>query len=1845
MHLLAKALGTIAATSRGLSKVVLPRSLPGEFRHEMAQTVNENGGVAIIVGDLLDRGEITPQQAISFRTPEANGVSSVILITTEGFSKELKSLETFRDMLFQGLPGGVTGGGPAFLGLETICTEVSRQAIKMVSSSIQADRLASKILAVAEFLGRAYSKVGNDAAPWSSAYWQHLDMMMRALPISLKQVIADHPDAATHAAYMAAGLPRPSGPGAYRPANDPERYAKIIGQRWINIEEIERTLLDLEALEGTDLHPLRSLDWETLSSAKAIYGHPIIAITQQGRNGEQPIDWLRAWASTTEDRFFHEPQTENVAIEFFAENHSGEFMVPSVIATGSEMPIHVLPQPANKLDTDDNLEIAKIRIRGTLASAITPSHFDVELQVVPKSAARVSDLLVSHTATGFELEARLSRSFKAASNWNEKPITLVLAPKSIVHGSALKEKLKVQVLIPNPARPTVVVLERNGSRSKPKLQTHSNMRLTPNKESRLLELELRDGNAPEITLNGNRSELLLCCAGEHTGVSWIDGGALHAEESQQHDSTFAQYKITGQAPENPVLLVDGFEVSLSFPTHESGHVTPVVAAITGEPLVPADGEVLAELSTDPRFMLETWISNCCIREIPSDQFKASLGSVLLSTEPEWTSGDITWDQTIGAFSDLTSTVNARFPTGEVNAAAFDAFWSAFSELGLSSAIGQNEASALPSALDLRSVEKASVENYLEAFHALLETIDETRSGSTWMAYPFSAILFDPGSGSFAGMLLSPLHPIRLAWNWSAQTSSAQIASSELFGSTSNSFLRFIDGDGLPLVGPTIGYPENYLAASLSAGPEEFFSAWSLLMPVGFQQQNQKRSLELLGLQLPLGAPSGLDKGGMTSAIRDYLRVFPFTPQLRIGIASTNQRQRFAETDAAIVSAATELLSKSGNTLPGGVRILDSHYRTGQSPNASQVLRKLGSEHASSDADYPRPAFEWLRDDGKRSVDIRFLEDSPVHMRLSNPPTDKPQGGSTGPGLPLNRFRSWAPMHVSETRSNATNALSSQAFNALENFNLTLRRFESIATRGEPTLIEGELRMGHDLVGASARWTITGNRHLNPAAISTQLRKSAGGLMLWEWRPAFLSRSEQKGVRNPVSSSQPYTVLARMTDTLQRDISKTLEHCGIIGPTLQPTKLLDSLGVRGIGLASLLTMGHSQSMGAIGFYLAFKALEQWESAAGPDEVRCIIPMDAVYPLLDALAAGAKDVDDQKRADLLLLKATVRPDGTAEALVHPVEVKARSERGNSFPSRTGSELVDPIGQLKSTENVLAAFSANIRKVDGELQLVNSAVATLIEAALSLRPASVERKPSQEVDLLEASAAGKLFISETSGSLLWFQAGASGLGGAKYERRLGDSGHAGQFFSDFAAAAESRTGDEYSSFVLEVVESSMPKFGAPGTPSRSGEGPGPTRPVVPSPPVPPSSPDERVLPQTPIPAKPIDPLPEVADSGSVGIEILLGHEHRASQSLPVYFKPSETSLNQMNIGVVGDLGTGKTQFLKSLVYQMTRAGNANRGKAPKVFIFDYKHDYSDGEFPKSIGAKVLDPTRTLPLNFFALGKNANHVDRVRRANFFADMLRRISGIGQVQRQNLYESIMQAYQACPPGLFPLLHDIFDIYRDKTDGKADSVVSVLSLISDLMIFERDPTKVLDFNELFTGNTVLNLSSLGGAGQGIVDIIATMFLDLLYHDYMKNVPKAPFLTGPDGTSRRLVDSFILIDEAHHAMARGFDVLNKLMLEGREFGMGVILSSQYLSHFQLGGSDWAEPLSTWVVHNVRNTQPKDFQRIGFRGNLQEISAQVSTLQTHWAYYRCANGQNEGILMKGQPFYSLSKGTDT
>ena len=117
---------------------------------------------------------------------------------------------------------------------------------------------------------------------------------------------------------------------------------------------------------------------------------------------------------------------------------------------------------------------------------------------------------------------------------------------------------------------------------------------------------------------------------------------------------------------------------------------------------------------------------------------------------------------------------------------------------------------------------------------------------------------------------------------------------------------------------------------------------------------------------------------------------------------------------------------------------------------------------------------------------------------------------------------------------------------------------------------------------------------------------------------------------------------------------------------------------------------------------------------------------------------------------------------------------------------------------------------------------------------------------------------------------------------------------------------------------------------------------------------------------------------------------------------------------MGVVGDLGTGKTQLLKSLIHQIASAAPANRGIRPRILIFDYKRDYSSQDFVDATGARVVKPHR-LPLNLFdtrTIGDSmAPWLDRFR---FFADVLDKIySGIGPVQRDKLKRAVKAAYDA----------------------------------------------------------------------------------------------------------------------------------------------------------------------------------------------------------------------------------------
>lgn len=388
----------------------------------------------------------------------------------------------------------------------------------------------------------------------------------------------------------------------------------------------------------------------------------------------------------------------------------------------------------------------------------------------------------------------------------------------------------------------------------------------------------------------------------------------------------------------------------------------------------------------------------------------------------------------------------------------------------------------------------------------------------------------------------------------------------------------------------------------------------------------------------------------------------------------------------------------------------------------------------------------------------------------------------------------------------------------------------------------------------------------------------------------------------------------------------------------------------------------------------------------------------------------------------------------------------------------------------------------------------------------------------------------------------------------------------------------------------------------------------------------------------AEPQGAPPTLSSEGhGAGIVLSIGTTVDGFEARPLSLNISDTRLNQLNIGVVGDLGTGKTQLLKSLIFQVATARRENRGTKPRFLIFDYKRDYSSPEFVQATGARVVRPMR-LPLNLFdttSMGESmAPWLDRFR---FFADVLDKVySGIGPVQRDKLKGAVRNAYEACAPqGRQPTIYDIHAEYRELLGGKSDAPMSIIDDLVDMEVFERDPAKTQSFDEFLDGIVVVSLDAMGQDDRSKNLLVAVM-LNMFYENMLRT-PKRPFV-GSD-PQLRVVDSYLLVDEADNIMRYEFDVLRKLLLQGREFGTGVILASQFLRHFKAGGTDYREPLLTWFIHKVPNATAAELGALGFTSDLGELSDRVKTLPNHHCLYKSFD--IAGQVMRGLPFYELHK----
>lgn len=352
-------------------------------------------------------------------------------------------------------------------------------------------------------------------------------------------------------------------------------------------------------------------------------------------------------------------------------------------------------------------------------------------------------------------------------------------------------------------------------------------------------------------------------------------------------------------------------------------------------------------------------------------------------------------------------------------------------------------------------------------------------------------------------------------------------------------------------------------------------------------------------------------------------------------------------------------------------------------------------------------------------------------------------------------------------------------------------------------------------------------------------------------------------------------------------------------------------------------------------------------------------------------------------------------------------------------------------------------------------------------------------------------------------------------------------------------------------------------------------------------------------------------------------------------------DTALNQMNMGVVGDLGTGKTQLLQSLVYQIANGRRRNRGIAPSILIFDYKKDYSSKEFVEAVGARVIRPQH-LPLNLFDLSNASQSINpRLERYKFFSDVLDKIySGIGPKQRDRLKNAVKDAYAHAVDGQYPTVYDIHRNYVNALEGGADSLSGILGDLVDMELFTPDPKAVVSSAKFLRGVVVISLNELG-ADDRTKNMLVAIMLNVFY-EHMLRIPKRPFL----GANRniRVVDSMLLVDEADNIMKYEFDVLRRVLLQGREFGVGVILASQYLSHFKAGATDYREPLLSWFIHKVPNIRPQELSALGLSDavGLPQLAERIRSLSVHECLYKTHDVQGE--FVRGAPFYRRAEWGD-
>ena len=337
------------------------------------------------------------------------------------------------------------------------------------------------------------------------------------------------------------------------------------------------------------------------------------------------------------------------------------------------------------------------------------------------------------------------------------------------------------------------------------------------------------------------------------------------------------------------------------------------------------------------------------------------------------------------------------------------------------------------------------------------------------------------------------------------------------------------------------------------------------------------------------------------------------------------------------------------------------------------------------------------------------------------------------------------------------------------------------------------------------------------------------------------------------------------------------------------------------------------------------------------------------------------------------------------------------------------------------------------------------------------------------------------------------------------------------------------------------------------------------------------------------------ESQEKNSHSIKILVGHTQSGRRE--VVFEPNNTKMvSHPNMGIIGTMGTGKTQFARSVIAQFSKESIHNVGGNPVgVLVFDYKGDYKDKEFLNAVDGtcyKYNYPFNPLKLvvNDEVEGMNLPAITADRIADSFA----KAYGLGLKQQSNIKQVIIDTYKDAGitkeprtwKNSVPTMEQVIEKYFETYDAN-DKAFALFDKLRDYTIFTTDNSSCVSLFEWLNSVRVIDLTLYPDDTK---KVIVSLILDLFYAE-MRQMGGSKQKNG-----LRELRAMIMVDEAHQFLKKDFNSFRSIISEGRMFGVGMILSTQNVSDFKTSKEDYSQFILSWVIHHVNSISKAELANI-------------------------------------------------